>query len=55
LYFSEPAEMAKAFDELAAEGLITLPLQDTFWGGKLGTLTDKYGVRWMFNWTPNHN
>jgi PhnB protein len=41
---------AKAkFDALAAGGTITMPLQDTFWGATFGTVTDAYGVRWMFN------
>ena len=49
LHFAEMAAMEKAFDALAAEGKITLPLQDTFWGARFGMLKDAYGVRWMFN------
>ena len=23
-----------------------------FWGALYGSLIDKYGIRWMFNWEP---
>lgn len=49
LDFADVAEMTKAFAALAAGAKILQPLQDTFWGAKFGTLTDAYGVRWMFN------
>jgi PhnB protein len=49
LNFTDPEDMAKKFDALAAGGSVTMPLQDTFWGAKFGMLTDAYGVRWMFN------
>jgi PhnB protein len=51
LDFDDAAEMAARFDALAAGGKVTMPLQDTFWGAKFGTLTDAYGVQWMFNCT----
>lgn len=28
---------------------IEMPLKEQFWGGKMGTFTDKYGVRWMLH------
>ena len=49
LNFAGLAAMEKAFDALAAEGKVTLPLQDMFWGARFGLLTDAYGVQWMFN------
>ena len=42
-------ETKKLFDALAADGEITMALQDMFWGGYYGSCTDKYGVQWMFN------
>ena len=39
----------KWFNNLAADGQVTMPLQDTFWGARFGTLTDKFGINWMFN------
>jgi PhnB protein len=49
LDFSDADEMAKKFDALAAGGKIDMPLNDTFWGARFGMLTDRFGIRWMFN------
>jgi PhnB protein len=43
------AETSRLFDALAAGGKVEMPLQDMFWGAYYGSLTDKFGVRWMFN------
>lgn len=51
LNFDDPNDMTTKFNALAAGGSITTPLQDTFWGAKFGTLTDAFGIRWMFNCT----
>ena len=51
LNFDDVAEMTRKFEALAAGGKVTTPLQDTFWGATFGTLTDAFGVRWMFNCT----
>jgi len=26
-----------------------MPLKEQFWGDKFGMLTDKFGIKWMFN------
>lgn len=49
LHFDDPADMAKKFEALAEGGKITMPLGDTFWGARFGTLTDAHGIQWMFN------
>ena len=43
------AETDRLFAALAAGGKVEMALQDMFWGAYWGTLTDKFGVRWMFN------
>ncbi|MDP1635205.1 MAG: VOC family protein [Gallionellaceae bacterium] len=43
------AETKRLFDALAAGGKVEMPLQDMFWGAYFGSLTDKFGVQWMFN------
>ena len=43
------AECDKFFAALSAEGEITMPLMDMFWGSYFGTCTDQFGVMWMFN------
>ena len=48
----EPAtreETKKLFEALSAEGNISMPLQEMFWGGYFGSCIDKYGINWMFN------
>ena len=42
-------KMETYFNNLAVDGTVTMPLQDTFWSARFGTLTDKYGIHWMFN------
>lgn len=43
------AETKKLFSALSAGGIVTMDLQDMFWGAFFGSCTDKYGVQWMFN------
>ena len=43
------AETERLFERLAEGGNVDMPLQDMFWGDYFGALTDKFGVRWMFN------
>ena len=43
------AETERLFERLAEGGNVDMPLQDMFWGDYFGSLTDKFGVRWMFN------
>lgn len=43
------AETERLFNALADGGAAEMPLQDMFWGDYFGTLTDAFGVRWMFN------
>lgn len=42
-------EAKRIFDSLSAEGVVTMPLQDMFWGDYFGSCTDKFGVQWMVN------
>jgi PhnB protein len=43
-------EIETVFAALAEHGQITMPLQDTFWNARFGTLTDQFGIRWSLNW-----
>jgi PhnB protein len=42
-------ETDRLFAALAQGGTVEMPLQDMFWGGYFGSLTDRFGIRWMFN------
>ena len=43
------AETKALFDALSAGGVVTMDLQDMFWGAYFGICTDKFGVQWIFN------
>ncbi len=43
------AETDALFAKLSEGGKIGMPLTEMFWGGYFGSLTDKFGVQWMFN------
>jgi PhnB protein len=43
------AETDKLFAALSDGAKIDMPLQVMFWGDYYGSLTDKFGVQWMFN------
>ena len=47
--FEDGAQQEKIFNALSEGGHVTMPLDDTFWGARFGMLTDKFGIKWMFN------
>ena len=40
-------EAATIFNSLADGGKVEMPFQDVFWGGKFGSVIDKFGIQWM--------
>jgi PhnB protein len=43
------AEVDKLYNALAEGGQRTFEPSQQFWGSYFGTLTDKFGIQWMFN------
>jgi PhnB protein len=43
------AQIEKLFAAFAENGKVGMPVQETFWAARFGTLTDQFGVNWMFN------
>lgn len=43
------SETDRLFNALAVGASVDMPLQDMFWGAYFGSLTDRFGIRWMFN------
>lgn len=41
------------FNELSANGRVTMPMDHTFWGDYFGMCTDKFGVNWMVSFNEN--
>lgn len=44
-------ETDRFFNALSEGGEVRMHLQDMFWEAYYGSCTDKFGVRWMFNFT----
>ena len=49
LNIKAPAEAERVFKALAECGTTTMPLTETFWANKFGTVTDRFGTPWMIN------
>ena len=49
LTLDTPEEAERAFDALARDGDIQMPLEETFWAKRFGMLKDQFGVAWMVN------
>ena len=49
LAFTDLQEQEQAFNKMAEGGKIEMELQNTFWKAKFGIITDKFGIKWMFN------
>ena len=43
------AETDRLFEALAEGGKVELALQEMFWGDYFGSLSDRFGINWMFN------
>lgn len=50
LNFTDSGGIQSTFAALGEGGTVTMPLQDTFWGATFGMLTDRFGIKWMFNY-----
>ena len=43
------AEADRLFNGLSVDGVVKMPMQDTFWGAYFGMFVDQFGVHWMIN------
>ncbi|HOZ84385.1 MAG TPA: VOC family protein [Niabella sp.] len=48
-------EADRLFNSLSAEGEVEMPMEDMFWGDYFGSFTDKFGVKWMLNFSSQQN
>jgi PhnB protein len=44
---ADEAEATRVFAALSKGGLVTMPLEKTFWSPKFGMLQDRFGIGWM--------
>ncbi|MDB5070465.1 MAG: glyoxalase/Bleomycin resistance/Dioxygenase superfamily protein [Candidatus Eremiobacteraeota bacterium] len=47
LSFDDAAHGENVFNALGAGGKIGMPIDNAFWGGRFGMVTDKFGTEWM--------
>ncbi len=44
---ADRVEGERVFNALSQGGNVKVPFDDAFWGGKFGTLDDRFGIEWM--------
>jgi len=49
LQIDDPADAERIFHALAENGIVQLPIQQTFWAERFGMLVDQFGIPWMVN------
>lgn len=42
-------EITSIFNRIKKEGTVNMELQESFWTKLFGSVTDKYGIEWMFS------
>ena len=50
---SSDEEVNSFFNNLSKDGNILEPLHQSFWGATFGSLTDKFVITWIFNYSKN--
>ncbi|WP_017301472.1 VOC family protein [Nodosilinea nodulosa] len=45
----DAAEAERVFEQLAENGTVKMPIQETFWADRFGMLVDQFGTPWMIN------
>lgn len=49
LQVPDPAEAERIFHALSENGIVEMPIQQTFWAVRFGMLVDQFGIPWMIN------
>ena len=49
LNIEDAAAAERIFNSLSQNGVVQMPLQETFWAIRFGMLTDQFGINWMFS------
>ena len=47
--FRGSSQIGANLRKLKQDGQATMPLKEQIWGDKFGMLTDRFGIKWMFN------
>ena len=46
---ADTAEAERIFRELATDGQVLMPLEQTFWAARFGMVVDRFGIPWLIN------
>jgi PhnB protein len=49
LQIKDEADAERIFHELAKDGRVIMPLQQTFWALRFGHVVDRFGIPWLIN------
>jgi PhnB protein len=49
LNLSDPVEAERIFKVLAENGIVQMPLHETFWALRFAVLVDQFGIPWAIN------
>jgi PhnB protein len=49
LQIDDPADAERILHALTENGIVQMPIQQTFWADRFGMLVDQFGVAWMVN------
>jgi PhnB protein len=49
LQIENPADAERIFHALAENGIVQMPIQETFWADRFGMLVDQFGIPWIVN------
>jgi PhnB protein len=49
LQIKSTADAERIFHELAKDGRVVMPLEQTFWAARFGMLVDRFGIPWLIN------
>ncbi|KQL49855.1 glyoxalase [Brevibacillus choshinensis] len=50
IVYDNSDEMKFYFEKLKADGTVRMELQETFWSKLYGSVVDKFGMEWQFNY-----
>lgn len=48
--WDDPEEIKRVFEILSKDGTVLMPLEKTFWAELYGSVRDRFGIEWQFNY-----
>src|SRR5687767_408881 len=53
IQLTDTSEAERIFRELAENGKVMMPIQETFWAERFGMVVDRFGISWLINCGPS--